>query len=316
MHTLSIEYSTERLDAMQPNNYNPNKMNERQFSAELESIQHFGFIDPITVRDTSNGLIIVDGEHRWRGAKEIIRRIQSGEVTLVKDAKYDENKGWVHPTGRLLNTKEASPAFLPVFENNAVPVANLGKISDIDAKRLTVILNETRGTSNAVDLAEVLAQIQEGLGGSLEDLQLAMPYVESELDQLLSITGTDFGDLSSLEDDAPGGPDFLQEFAPENGEGVQRNSEGGYTEGLDDEDEDEDGSAPRRDEVAEALGTAYFTLTYPVTEDQRAIVIRALGLIKSEQLIGNSVEALIWMAMHYLKTVHNEEPDYEFERKA
>ena len=313
MHTLSIEYSTERLDAMQPNNYNPNKMNERQFSAELESIQHFGFIDPITVRDTANGLIIVDGEHRWRGAKEIIRRIQAGEVTLVKDAQYDENRGWTHPTGRLLNTKEASPAFIPVFEGNAVPVANLGRISDTDAKRLTVILNETRGTSNAVDLAEVLAQIQEGLGGSLDDLQLAMPYVESELDQLLSITGADFGDLTNLEDDAPGGPDFLQEFSPENGESTQRNSEGGYTEGL---EEDDDESTPsHKDEVAEALGTAYFTLTYPVTEEQRSIIIRALSLVKSEQLISNSVEALIWMAMHYLKTVHNEEPNYEFERK-
>lgn len=58
------------VEDLQPNSWNPNKMDEFMFQKELSSIRAFGFVDPITVRQLSDGLFeILDGEHRWRAAK-------------------------------------------------------------------------------------------------------------------------------------------------------------------------------------------------------------------------------------------------------
>lgn len=58
---------------LEPNPWNPNKMDDRTFQAERESIRTYGFIDPIIVRPhpTKEGRWqIIDGEHRWRAAQE------------------------------------------------------------------------------------------------------------------------------------------------------------------------------------------------------------------------------------------------------
>lgn len=281
------------LNQMEPNNYNPNKMNERQYAAEMESIQHFGFIDPITLRVNEEGnYIIVDGEHRWRATKEIMRKVKEGSITLVEDAQYTDSKGWMHPSGRLLNRSEASPALAEVIETGAVPAFNLGRISQLDAKRLTVILNETRGTSSATDLADVLASIREGLGGGLEDLQIGLSYGANELDQLLSIANNDFGNLDDLTLKAIEEGSFLDDFA----------------EGEDDEDEvalgettQEEGvaTAISEQEIEAALGEQLFQLSYPVNEAQRSIILRAIQVAKKKEEINNSIDALVAVAAFY-----------------
>jgi ParB/RepB/Spo0J family partition protein len=62
------QISTDRLVA---NGWNPNEMDDDQYRKARESIRKFGFIDPITVRADRDGLYqIIDGEHRWKAAKD------------------------------------------------------------------------------------------------------------------------------------------------------------------------------------------------------------------------------------------------------
>lgn len=41
------------------------------FQREIASIEAFGFVDPITVRESGPGFEIIDGEHRWRAATQM-----------------------------------------------------------------------------------------------------------------------------------------------------------------------------------------------------------------------------------------------------
>lgn len=151
-----------------PNNYNPNVMTDRVYRAELESIARFGFIDPITVREieSQEALAIIDGEHRWRAFGELRAKWEIGDLA------------------------EFHPDLLPLFEANELPVVNLGALPDADAKKLTIILNETRGKANTVDLAALLAEIGAEIGG--EALSVGLPYNPDELTKLLESVNYDW----------------------------------------------------------------------------------------------------------------------------
>lgn len=145
-------------DALTPNPWNPNKMQDRTFAAEKESIGRFGFVDPITVRphpELDGKFQIIDGEHRWRAA---------GELDIKK-----------------------------------VPVVVL-TIGDAEAKKLTIVLNETRGEADTVDLAVLLADIAR----EDENLLEALPYSQDQLDALLAMADIDMPDYGSGDDDGAG----------------------------------------------------------------------------------------------------------------
>lgn len=72
-------------------------------------------------------------------------------------------------------------------------------LSEADAKKLTVIMNETRGAADKIELAHLLASIQEELGG-FEELQIGLPYDESELQELIDLAEVDWDNFS--EDDS------------------------------------------------------------------------------------------------------------------
>lgn len=62
------------IDLLKPNTWNPNKQSDFMFQKEKASIQEFDFIDPVTVRELNGELEIVDGEHRWKAAKQLGRK--------------------------------------------------------------------------------------------------------------------------------------------------------------------------------------------------------------------------------------------------
>ena len=66
------DLTIERVDIHQldPNPWNPNRQSEAVTKATSESIEEFGFIDPVTVRIVEGRYQIIDGEHRWRQAVE------------------------------------------------------------------------------------------------------------------------------------------------------------------------------------------------------------------------------------------------------
>lgn len=147
-----LESKTAPLSALHPNPWNPNKMADRTFEAERESIAKFGFIDPVTVRahpELSDQYQIIDGEHRTRAAIEL--------------------------------------------GMTDVPISIIHDLGDAAAKKLTIVLNETRGSANTLELAVLLADIAETDTNLIE----ALPYDATQLDNLLEIAKfemPDYGD--------------------------------------------------------------------------------------------------------------------------
>lgn len=59
------------IDHIVPNPWNPNVQNEAMFQKEINSIKELGMLGSILVRDFAGMYQILDGEHRWKAAKEL-----------------------------------------------------------------------------------------------------------------------------------------------------------------------------------------------------------------------------------------------------
>lgn len=147
---IPFRFEVIERERLRPNPWNPNRMDERTFAAERESIQTFGFLDPLTVRPhpTLEGEFeIVDGEHRLRA---------------TDDLDYPK---------------------LPCL------------VLDLDeaaARKLTVILNETRGEADPVLQAELLNDLRSHLGD--EGVQVGLPYTSAEIAALRRIADDDWSE--------------------------------------------------------------------------------------------------------------------------
>lgn len=71
MNKFKTERKTLAIDDIVPNKWNPNVQSDFIFQKAKDSIKEFGFIDPILVRKVDEKYQIIDGEHRWRAAKEL-----------------------------------------------------------------------------------------------------------------------------------------------------------------------------------------------------------------------------------------------------
>jgi len=146
---LMIE--TVPIGDLDPNPWNPNRQSEAVDRALGESIDEFGFIDPITVRRVDGRWQIIGGEHRWRKAQQ------------------------------------AGMSEVPVI---AVDV------DDDEAKRLTLILNETVGEHDVVAVGTLLAQLRAD-DVDMETLLRGLPYSTTELQHLLSLADEDWERFTS-----------------------------------------------------------------------------------------------------------------------
>lgn len=155
-----------------PNDWNPNKQNERAFAAEIESIVDNGFVQPITVRKhpSQNKYQIIDGYHRWLALSKIF-----------EDTKLQSDK-----LKQIVTTKQV-PCI--IIEAN-----------DAQAKKLTIILNETRGRAELGELGMLLDSIQSDFG---DDLIRGLPYTDGQLNDLLSLAEFDWDNLEDLVEDEP-----------------------------------------------------------------------------------------------------------------
>lgn len=60
------------IGQLRPNPWNPNSMDDAMLAREKASIEKFGFLTTLLVRDLDDGeREIIDGEHRWRVAREL-----------------------------------------------------------------------------------------------------------------------------------------------------------------------------------------------------------------------------------------------------
>lgn len=65
-------------------------------------------------------------------------------------------------------------------------------LPDGEAKKLTIVMNETRGKADKIELAQLLADIRD----EVEDLGNALPYDPTELEELISLTEVDWDSFS------------------------------------------------------------------------------------------------------------------------
>lgn len=167
---MSLEITLIPLSKIEPNPWNPNKQSERAYAAEIESIEQNGFLAPILVRAIGDKYQIIDGEHRWKALDEIISKGKDLKNNLPELAK-----------------KKHIPAV--VIE-----------ASDAKAKKLTVVMNETRGRADMSSMAVLLSSLQPELG---DDLIIGLPYTPSQLDELLAIANYDWEALTEIEYEEP-----------------------------------------------------------------------------------------------------------------
>ena len=82
LERLTIEYVS--AAELTPNDYNPNRQNEHEFTLLKSSILEDGFTDPVKVVERDGGqVVIVDGEHRWRAVRELAEEGKLPDDTLA-----------------------------------------------------------------------------------------------------------------------------------------------------------------------------------------------------------------------------------------
>ena len=139
-----------KKEQIEPNPWNPNVTTKREQNAIQESLEAFGQIANVLVREVGKGKYqIIDGEHRFQELPEAL-------------------------------------------------YCDVVKLNDVDAKRLTVIMNETRGNPDQVLLAELLQSISEEL--TVEEIMVGLPYDDKTLEDLLAYE-TDFSSYENFSND-------------------------------------------------------------------------------------------------------------------
>ena len=71
MAGAGMEVMLIELNRINPNGYNPNVVPAEILAKLRAEIRQKGLIQPILVRSSGNGYIIIDGEHRWQVCKEL-----------------------------------------------------------------------------------------------------------------------------------------------------------------------------------------------------------------------------------------------------
>ena len=145
------------IDDVLPNEYNPKERGSDKQKNIQRGMEMKGLLLPIFVRETKNGLEIVDGEQRWTSLKA------SG--------------------------------------NDKALIYNLGKITDQEAKELTLWLEEQ------VPFDRVLqAELVKSMVDTYQDLQL--PYMDDEVENMIKILDYDPDALMDEEFDDPDSDEF------------------------------------------------------------------------------------------------------------
>lgn len=75
------------VDELRPNPWNTNVVSPEHESKLDESLRRFGVFKPILVRETSTGLEILGGQHRWEAAK----RLGHLQVPVINLGALDDN---------------------------------------------------------------------------------------------------------------------------------------------------------------------------------------------------------------------------------
>jgi ParB/RepB/Spo0J family partition protein len=143
------------INEIHPNDYNPNRQNTQEFELLLASIQEDGFTAPILVQRDSN--VIIDGEHRWRAAKQVgfteipvVFTDMSAEQARIATLRHNRARGEedMELTAAVLRDLEKLGALDHAMDSLMMSDIDVQKLlTDIKAPEFLANPNDTFGTA-------------------------------------------------------------------------------------------------------------------------------------------------------------------------
>ncbi len=126
------------INLLEPNDYNPNEMQDSLFNELVTDIQEEEVMDqPIVVTvhpDDKDKYLIVDGEHRWRAA------VAAGHIDIPISVKpWDESERMIHTMRRNLLRGETNPKKFTDMVGRLMEKENL---SLVEARKRMGIYND------------------------------------------------------------------------------------------------------------------------------------------------------------------------------
>lgn len=147
LEKLKIEYVS--IDTVRPNDYNPNRQSDHEFELLLRSMAEDGFTQPILITPDN---IIVDGEHRWRGAKAL----HMEEIPVVRvNMKPEQMKVSTLRHNRARGSEDVSLV--------TVVLRDLEKIGQLDYAKEELMLSdvEINRILEDIPVSEALGMVEE-----------------------------------------------------------------------------------------------------------------------------------------------------------
>jgi len=166
MPKYNHEILTVDINLVHPNPYNPNVVEDSVFEQLKKNIIQEGLIGAIVVRDDkekSGEYVIIDGEHRWRAAKDVGYK----EIPII-----------------VLDRK------LP---DAMIATINFNKLrGELDTIKLAEVIHELNKTYSTEELEDRLGYTSEELLGMEELLQYDFENVEEKPIKLSSTTQSEY----------------------------------------------------------------------------------------------------------------------------
>lgn len=91
MNNFTTEKKKVDIKLVRPNPWNPNTMSKEMFEKAKHSLKELGMLGSILVREVCGIYEILDGEHRWKAAKEL----EYTEITIESLGEIDDQKAKV-----------------------------------------------------------------------------------------------------------------------------------------------------------------------------------------------------------------------------
>jgi len=146
------------IDKLVPSNLNPNRMTEEEFQGLVDSVKNAGFLpsNPIIVRSNGNGTYeIVDGEHRWRAARELGLEKVPCDIREMDDLEADRHRVILNKDRGALDYFKLSKLFNRNYErynHNGLTQGKLGELFGFSRPAVAHILPIYPRLGKCVDL--------------------------------------------------------------------------------------------------------------------------------------------------------------------
>ena len=156
------------LEKCKPNQWNPNRMNKKEFDALKLSIKENGQVKPIQVRPIKDGYEILGGYHTWLAMKELgvleievnVRKLNDDDAQIFSLQDNISGQDDIMRLGMLvyeLNKKGYSiKKIAQVYGTEEDMLKDALKVAKEDVEKLKKKLNEEMNRENFVEISFII----------------------------------------------------------------------------------------------------------------------------------------------------------------